>query len=88
MDSKLVKEWMGKGLSPSRDFEFFTRRGNIVLGKLWNGNAKVEYVCEKCGNYGIKTVVMEKSKSGKKFLRPSFTCDKCGVEIKIPDLKK
>jgi hypothetical protein len=88
MDSKLVKEWASKGLSPSKDFEYFTRRENIVIGKLMNQDAQVEYKCEKCGHCGITTISMEKNKSGKKFLRPSFKCEKCGITIDVPDLKK
>lgn len=86
MESKLVKEWIEQGLSPSKDFEFFTRRDNLIVGKLKNQPAKVEYNCPFCGFYEIKTIEIEKGK--KKFKRPKFKCSKCGKTIKVPDLKK
>jgi len=86
MDSKLVKKWVEQGLSPSKDFDFFTRRENLVVGKLKGQPAQVEYNCPFCGFYEIKTVEMEKGK--KKFKRPKFKCSKCGKTILVPDLKK
>jgi len=86
MDSKLVKKWVEQGLSPSRDFEFFTRRENFVVGKLKDQPAQVEYNCPFCGFYEIKTVEMEKGK--KKFKRPKFKCSKCGKTILVSGLKK
>jgi transcription elongation factor Elf1 len=86
MDSKLVKEWMDKGLMPSKDFEFFTRRENLVVGKQLNQPTQVEYNCPFCGFYEIKTIEMEKGK--KKFKRPKFDCSKCGKTIELPDLRK
>ena len=86
MDSKLVKKWVEQGLSPSKDFDFFTRRENLVVGKLKGQPAQVEYNCPFCGFYEIKTVEMEKRK--KKFKRPKFKCSKCGKTILVPDLKK
>ena len=77
---------MDKGLRPSSDFEFFTRRENLVVGKKLDQSAEVEYVCPFCNFYEIKTIEMERGK--KKFKRPEFKCSKCGKTIKVPDLKK
>ena len=86
MESKLIKKWVDQGLSPSKDFEFFTRRENLVVGKLLNKPAEVEYNCPFCGFYEIKNIEMVKGK--KKFQRPKFDCSKCGKTIFIPDLRK
>ena len=86
MESKLIKKWIEEGLSPSKDFEFFTRRENVVIGKKLNQPADVEYQCPFCGFYEIKTIEMEKGK--KKFKRPNFKCSKCGKTIEVPNLKK
>jgi len=86
MESKLIKKWVEEGLSPSKDFEFFTRRENLVIGKKLNQSADVEYQCPFCSFYEIKTIEMEKGK--KKFKRPNFKCSKCGKTIEVPDLKK
>ena len=92
MDSKLVKKWIDQGLKPS-NFEYFTNRPNLVVGKVPGQDAEVEYICDKCSNHDIKSVKMEKgmSPSGKpkrKFDRPEFNCSKCGTLIKVPELKK
>jgi len=87
MDSKLIKEWMSQGLKPG-NFEFFTNRPDMVIGKLPNQPAKIEYICPHCKFSGIKEVEMEKNKSGKKFLRPDFNCSKCGKKIKVLSLRK
>jgi len=88
MDSKLVKKWLEAGLKPS-GFEFFTRRENVVVGKLPGKDAEVEYVCDKCNNYEIKTIEMEQGgKKKKKFERPEFECTKCGKVFKVEQLKK
>lgn len=89
MESKLIKEWMGKGLSISKDFDFFAKRDNVVVGKLKEKEAVAEYQCD-CGHYEIKNIEMEKSKSGKrkKFLRPKFKCSSCGNTIVVESLKK
>lgn len=86
MDSKLVKKWMEQGLRPSKDFEFFTRRKNLIVGKKRDEPARVEYNCPFCGFYEIKNIEMKRGK--KKFKRPKFKCSKCGKTILIPDLKK
>ena len=86
MESNLIKKWVEQGLKPSKDFEFFTRRENVVVGKLIDQPAEVEYVCPFCGFYEIKTIEMEKGK--KKFKRPKFKCSKCGKTILVPDLRK
>jgi len=86
MESKLIKEWVEKGLMPSKDFEFFTRRENLVIGKQLNQPAQVEYNCPFCGFYEIKTIEMEKGK--RKFNRPDFDCSKCGKKIEVPSLRK
>ena len=86
MESKLIEEWIKEGLSVSKDFEFFTRRENLVIGKKWGEPAKVEYVCPYCGFYEIKEIEMVKGK--KKFRRPKFKCSKCGKTIFVPDLRK
>jgi predicted RNA-binding Zn-ribbon protein involved in translation (DUF1610 family) len=88
MDSKLVKEWVSKGLKPSKDFEFFTRRPNMVVGKVIGQPAKVEYECPHCGHYGIDEIEMEKDSKGKKFKRPKFKCSNCGKTIKVENLRK
>jgi predicted SprT family Zn-dependent metalloprotease len=85
MESELIKRWIVERLQPSKDFEFFTRRDNIVIGKKWNEPALIEYKCD-CGFKEIKTIEMEKGK--KKFKRPEFNCSKCGNPIKLLDLKK
>lgn len=87
MESKLIKEWLAQGLKPS-NFEFFTNRYDLVIGKLPEQNAKVEYVCPYCKFYEVKEIEMKKNKSGKKFLRPNFSCSKCGKTIKVEDLRK
>lgn len=84
MDSKLIKEWISKGLK-SNNFEFFTNRPNLVIGKLLEQDAQVEYVCPYCEFYEIKTIQMEEGK--KKFKRPDFKCSKCGKTIEVPSLK-
>ncbi len=86
MESKLIKEWIEKGLKPSKDFEFFTRRPNIVVGKLIGQPAQVEYTCPYCGFYEIKEIEMEKK--GKKFKRPKFRCSKCEKTIRVESLRK
>jgi len=86
MESKLVKKWIDEGLSPSKDFEFFTRRENLIVGKLKEQSAQVEYNCPFCGFYEIKTIEIERGK--KKFKRPKFKCSKCEKTILVPDLKK
>lgn len=85
MDSKLIKKWMAEGLRPG-NFEFFTNRPDIVVGKLPGKDAEVEYVCPFCKFSEIKTVPMEKGK--KKFKRPEFECSKCKKTIEVPNLKK
>jgi len=84
MNSKLIKNWIASGLKPS-SFEFFTNRSNLVIGKLPDKPAEAEYVCPFCNFYEIKTIDMEKGK--KKFMRPDFSCSKCGKAIKVPTLK-
>ena len=86
MKSKLMEEWLKQGLSLSKDFEFFTRRENLIIGKKRNEKAKVEYICPFCGFYEIKTIEMQKGK--KKFKRPKFKCSKCGKTIIVSDLRK
>ena len=86
MESKLVKKWIEQGLKPSKDFEFFTRRENVVVGKLLDQSTEVEYICPFCGFYEIKSIEMEMGK--KKFKRPNFKCSKCGRTILVPSLKK
>jgi len=86
MESKLIKKWVKEGLSPSKDFEFFTRRENVVVGKLLDQPAQVEYNCPFCDFYEIKTIEMEKGK--KKLKRPKFKCSKCGKTIIVPNLRK
>ena len=86
MESKLVKKWIEEGLRPSKDFEFFTRRRNLVVGKRIGEEADAEYVCPFCQFYEIKKIDMEKGK--KKFKRPKFKCSKCGKTVLVPSLKK
>ena len=85
MKSKLIEKWVSQGLKPT-DFEFFTNRPNLVLGKLPNQKAEVEYICPYCSFYEIKNIEMEKVK--KRFRRPSFECSKCGKRIVVEDLRK
>lgn len=85
MKSKLIEKWMREGLRPS-SFEFFTRRENLVLGKLPGRQALVEYICPSCKFYEIKTVEMVREK--KKFRRPRFKCSNCGKSIVVRDLRK
>jgi len=92
MQSKLIKQWTAEKLQPSKDFEFFTRREDMVLGKLNGKPAMVEYRCPHCGFCEIKEIDMVrgksgKRKSGKKYKRPSFKCSKCDKTIKISKLK-
>lgn len=88
VESKLVKEWVSQGLKPSKDFEFFTRRPNLVVGKPSGKPALAEYNCPFCGFYEIKEIEMVKGSSGKKFNRPKFKCSKCGKTIIVEDLRK
>jgi len=85
MESKLIKRWTDEGIKAS-NFEFFTRRENIIIGKLPGKDAEVEYVCPYCNFSEIKTVKMEKTK--KKFKRPKFKCSNCQKTITVRDLKK
>jgi len=92
MDSKLIKKWISSGLKPS-NFEFFTNRPGLVVGKLPNQDAEVEYTCPNCQFCEIKTILMEKgaTKSGKKskkFNRPEFPCSKCNKIIEVGKLKQ
>lgn len=92
MDNKLIKKWKESGLRPS-NFEFFTNRPNLIIGKVPNQDAEVEYVCPHCQFYEIKTLPMEKrttksGKTSKKFERPEFSCSKCNKLIEVPALKK
>ncbi|MEM5797530.1 MAG: hypothetical protein QXD72_01115 [Candidatus Aenigmatarchaeota archaeon] len=84
MDSKLIRKWKDSGLKPS-NFEFLTNRPTLVIGKLPNRDAEVEYICPYCNFYEIKTIQMEKGK--KKFKRPNFHCSKCNKIIEVPELK-
>jgi hypothetical protein len=87
-DSKLLKEWLSQGLKVS-DFEFFTNRDNLVIGKLVGREALVEYICPYCGFYEIKEIELEKLVSDPtKFKRPRFKCSKCGKTIIVESLKK
>ncbi len=92
MESKLIKKWIDSGLRPS-GFEFFTNRPGLVVGKLPDKDAEVEYTCPYCQFYEIKSVQMQKNvtksgKTSKKFVRPEFTCSKCKKLIKVETLKK
>ncbi|MEM5814953.1 MAG: hypothetical protein QXD89_00475 [Candidatus Aenigmatarchaeota archaeon] len=86
-DSKLIQEWISKGLKLS-DFEFFTKRDNLVIGKLPNQDGLVEYKCPYCNFYEIKKIELEKMKSdSRKFKRPKFKCSNCGKTILVESLK-
>jgi len=88
MDSKLLKEWMSKGLKLS-DFEFYAKRDFVVVGKLKGQQPIAEYECPYCKHYEItKNVQLEKTKSGKKFQRPKIKCAGCGKTIIVESLKK
>ena len=88
MESKLVEEWLSQGLKPSKDFEFFTRRPELIVGKVVDKPAKVEYICPFCKFYEIKEIEMERDSKGKKFKRPKFKCSKCDKTILVEGLKK
>lgn len=92
MESKLVKKWVEEGLKPSKDFDFFTRRPDAVVGKLVGKPAFVEYTCPHCEFYEVKEIEMEKvikaGKETKKYKRPKFKCSKCERTILIESLKK
>ena len=85
-NSKLIAKWLKTGLKP-KDFEFFTNRSNLVIGKLPGQKALVEYKCPYCGLYEIKEIELEKNSKGK-FKRPKFKCSKCGKTIRVKDLRK
>ncbi len=92
MDSKLIKKWEESGIRPS-NLEFFTNRSELVMGKLPNQDAEVEYICPSCQFYEIKNVPMEKrttklGKTSRKFERPEFSCSKCNKTIQVSPLKK
>ncbi len=92
MESKLIKKWMEQDLRPS-NFEFFTNRPDLVVGKLPEKDAEVEYVCPHCKNHEMKTIQMGKGttatgRTKRKFDRPEFDCSKCGKLIKVLQLKK
>jgi formylmethanofuran dehydrogenase subunit E len=86
MKSKLIEEWVKMGLSPSKDFDFFTKRDYAVVGKLKDKQALVEYECPYCNFYEIKEIELEKS--GKKFKRPKFKCSECDKTITVESLRK
>lgn len=93
MESKLLKEWIEKKLSISKDFDFYTKRDNFVVGKLKDQPAVVEYECPFCKHYEIKNIELEKElkksgEIGKKFKRPKFKCSSCGKTITVESLKK
>lgn len=89
MESKLIKEWMDKGLKISTDFEFFTKRDNVVVGKIRGQPPIVEYECPDCKYYEITNKVeLEKNKSGKKFQKPKFKCSNCGKRIVVESLRE
>ncbi|MEM0473583.1 MAG: hypothetical protein QXF88_02585 [Candidatus Aenigmatarchaeota archaeon] len=89
MESKLLKEWMNKGLKISTDFEYYTKRDFAVVAKLRGQPPIIEYECPECKHYEITNdVELEKSKNGKKFQRPKFKCSKCGKKYVIESLKK
>lgn len=85
-NSKLIAEWVKAGIKPT-DFEFFTNRSNVVIGKLPGEEGLVEYRCPYCGFYEIKEIKLEKKANGK-FKRPKFKCSKCGKTIIVRDLRK
>lgn len=85
MESKLIKQWIDQGLKLSKNFEFLTRQPNVIVGKLINKPAQVEYECPYCRFYEIKEIEMEKK--GKKFKRPKFKCSKCEKIILVESLK-
>ncbi len=92
MESELIKKWKESGIKPS-NLEFFTNRPNLIVGKLPDQDAEVEYICPHCSFYEIKTVQMEKGvtksgKTSKKFERPEFPCSKCNKMIEVLALKK
>ncbi len=87
-DSKLLKEWLSQGLKVS-DFEFFTNREKVVIGKLPEQKAVCEYICPYCDFYEIKEIELERlSSNPTKFKRPKFKCSKCGKTILVESLKK
>ena len=85
-NSKLITQWIKAGLKPT-DFEFFTNRPNIVIGKLPGQKALVEYRCPYCGYYEIKEIELERKADGK-FKRPKFKCSNCGRTIIVRQLRK
>ena len=92
MESKLIKKWLEAGIKPS-NLEFFTNRPDLIVGKLPNQDAEVEYICPHCQFYEIKIIQMEKGatksgKTSKKFERPEFLCTKCNKTIKVARLKQ
>lgn len=79
--SNIIKE---RNLKPS-DCTYHTLRnlengGRIrVLVISGETNATAEYICPKCGHYGIEVKIWK---------RPfSVRCEKCGKVIKVPKLK-
>ncbi len=92
MEKKLVKKWLDAGMKPS-NFEFFTNRSNLIIGKLPDQDAEVEYICPNCQFYEIKNIPMEKGttktgKTSRKFDRPEFSCSKCNKLIEVSALRK
>jgi transposase-like protein len=85
MESKLLKEWKEKNLL-LKDFEFFTKRENLVIGKLIGKPALVEYICPYCNFYEIKEIELVRGK--KRFRRPKFNCSNCKKTIFVEDLRK
>ncbi|MEM5803149.1 MAG: hypothetical protein QW350_00205 [Candidatus Aenigmatarchaeota archaeon] len=85
----MLKEWIEKGLKISTDFEFYTKRDYVVIGKLKGQPPIAEYECPNCKHYEItNNVQLEKTKSGKKFQRPRIKCSNCGKVMIIESLKK
>ncbi|MBS3052386.1 MAG: hypothetical protein J4428_03370 [Candidatus Aenigmarchaeota archaeon] len=88
MESKLIKEWVSKGLSISRDFDLFSKRDFALVAKMKGQDPIVEYECPKCKFYEVKNIELKRNKSGKKFLEPKFNCSKCNEKIVVEKLKK
>lgn len=86
LKSKLIQEWVEKGFKPSKDFEFFTKRDYLVIGKLKNQPALAEYECPFCGFYEMKHIEMVKGV--RKFKPPRFNCSKCRKPIVVESLRK
>ncbi len=87
MESKLIKEWLSKGMTVSKDFDLFIKRDFAVVAKIKGQGSIVEYECPKCKFYEVKNIELKRNKAGKKYLEPRFNCSQCNEKIVVEKKK-